>query len=164
MVYATIFPPPPPPPQHHSRHLIIPHQAFLPFFLKTPRPHPVAPSCKDCCTTKGRSPLLPLSPYHPYHNQPIGEVQTLVAAGMKFDSWEQIRKFEPTKKGPNGPQKVGIVCMSWNPSTLEDREMLVCASHHPTTPRSFTYSEISKRPQKIHRFLTLLYPKQPFCS
>eukprot|EP01061_Rhynchopus_euleeides_P011197 TRINITY_DN20759_c0_g1_i1.p1 TRINITY_DN20759_c0_g1~~TRINITY_DN20759_c0_g1_i1.p1 ORF type:complete len:364 (+),score=94.98 TRINITY_DN20759_c0_g1_i1:177-1268(+) len=54
-----------------------------------------------------------------------GEVQTLTATGMKFDSWEQTRKFEPTRPGSNGNQKVVILCIAWNPSTLEDREMLL---------------------------------------
>ena len=45
---------------------------------------------------------------------------------MKFEEWEQTRKFEPTKKLANGSHRVGVTSMCWNPSTLEETELLVC--------------------------------------
>eukprot|EP01059_Diplonema_ambulator_P012995 TRINITY_DN23508_c0_g1_i1.p1 TRINITY_DN23508_c0_g1~~TRINITY_DN23508_c0_g1_i1.p1 ORF type:complete len:372 (+),score=84.21 TRINITY_DN23508_c0_g1_i1:60-1118(+) len=55
-----------------------------------------------------------------------GGVKTLLASGSDFDQWQQVGQFEPTKKiSSGGGQRIGVTCLDWNPSTLEEREMLV---------------------------------------
>ena len=72
-------------------------------------------------------PVLDLSRNCIITNKTItGTVQTLVASGTNFKDWSQVGTFELTKKieGSNG-QRVGVTALDWNPSNLEEREMLV---------------------------------------
>eukprot|EP01060_Flectonema_neradi_P034470 TRINITY_DN6052_c0_g1_i2.p1 TRINITY_DN6052_c0_g1~~TRINITY_DN6052_c0_g1_i2.p1 ORF type:complete len:353 (+),score=47.10 TRINITY_DN6052_c0_g1_i2:75-1133(+) len=58
-----------------------------------------------------------------------GTVQTLVASGTNFKDWSQVGIFELTKKADGGSgHKVGVTALDWNPSNLEEKEMIVCGT------------------------------------